>query len=124
VSPVTNPKPYPRAERVRVQIKEVLATELERLRDPGLGYVTITDVRLSPDLRNATAFYTVYGDETARAATAEALERAVPHLRTAVARKVRMRYAPAIGFEADPVPERTSRLDQIIAELHRREEDE
>lgn len=117
-------RPYPRAQRVRAQIKQVLASEIERLRDPGLGYVTITDVSLSPDLRNATAYYTVYGDETARAASADALKRAAPHLRSVVARSVRLRYVPAIGFEPDPVPDRTSRLDQIIADLHRSEEDQ
>ena len=60
---------YPRAARVREAIKEVLAAEVERLKDPGVGFVTITDVSVSPDLRHAKAFYTVYGEDVERAST-------------------------------------------------------
>jgi ribosome-binding factor A len=119
---MTNPRQYPRADRVRATIKEVLADELERLRDPGLGFVTITEVTMSPDLRHAKAFYTVYGEEIERAATKDALARAVNHLRTTIAREVRLRYAPTLEFVEDPVPDRAARLDSIIAELHRKEE--
>src|SRR5947209_13712007 len=101
---------YPRAERVRGAIKEVLATEVERLKDPGVGFVTITDVTMSPDLRNAKAFYTVYGTDVERAATADALQRATSHLRTTVAHEVRLRFAPTLEFAEDPIPERTKRI--------------
>lgn len=120
---MTSPKQYPRSERVRAQIKHVLAEEIERLRDPGLGFVTITDVAVSPDLRHAKAFYTVYGEEVVAAATRDALARATPHLRTAIAHQVRLRYAPTLELVADPVPERVEKVDRLIAELHRREED-
>jgi ribosome-binding factor A len=110
---------YPRAARVRAAIKEVLAAEIERLKDPGVGFVTITDVTMSPDLRNAKAFYTVYGGEVDRAATRDALRRATTHLRTAVAHQVRLRLAPTIEFVEDPVPDRTNRIEQILEDISR-----
>ncbi|HLW17569.1 MAG TPA: 30S ribosome-binding factor RbfA [Actinomycetota bacterium] len=120
---MSGPRSYPRAERVRAAIKEVLAAEVERLRDPGLGFVTITEVTLSRDLRQAKAYYTVLGEPVERAASKDALERATKHLRAAVAHEVRLRYAPTLEFVPDPVPDRTARLDGIIAELHRGEDE-
>jgi len=120
---MTGQKSYPRAERVRAAIREILASELDHLRDPGLGFVTITDVALTPDLRNARVFYTVYGEDVAKAATKDALVRATKHLRTAVAKQVRMRYVPSLQFIEDPVPERVSRIDALLAQMHQ-EEDE
>jgi ribosome-binding factor A len=114
---------YPRVERVREAIKEILALEVERLRDPGLGFVTITEVTMSRDLRNARVYYTVYGADAVRAATADAMKRAAGHLRTAVAKQVRLRYVPQIEFIEDPVPERTRRLDEIITEIHKPHEE-
>jgi ribosome-binding factor A len=115
---------YPRAERVREAIKEVLASEVERLKDPGVGFVTITEVTISPDLRNAKAFYTVFGSEIERASTRDGLRRATKHLRSAVARQIRLRYAPTLEFAEDPVPERVSRIDTILTDLHHEEADE
>lgn len=114
---------YPRVERVREAIKEILALEVERLKDPGLGFVTITEVTMSRDLRNARVYYTVYGEDVQRASTADAMKRAAGHLRAAVARQVRLRYVPQIEFLEDPVPERTRRLDQIITEIHKPHEE-
>jgi ribosome-binding factor A len=119
---MTGQKQYPRAERVRHQIQQVLAAEIERLRDPGVGYVTITDVTMSPDLRNARAYYTVLGSDSERAATRDALARATKHLRAAVAAQVRLRYAPNLELVEDPVPERAAHLEALIAELHRKDE--
>lgn len=110
---------YPRAERVREAIKEVIAAEVERLKDPGVGFVTITDVTISPDLRNAKAFYTVYGGEVERASTRDGLQRATKHLRAAVAHQIRLRFTPTLEFVEDPIPERTSRIDELLADLHR-----
>ncbi|MGZ4119579.1 MAG: 30S ribosome-binding factor RbfA [Actinomycetota bacterium] len=121
---MTGQRSYPRVERVRAAVKEVLAAEVERLRDPGLGFVTITDVTMSRDLRNAKAFYTVLGEEVARASTRDALTRATKHLRATVAREVRLRYAPTLEFVEDQVPGRVARLDSIIQELHRQEDAE
>ena len=115
---------YPRAERVREAIKEVLAAEVERLKDPGVGFVTITDVTVSPDLRNAKAFYTVYGTDVERAATKDALGRATKHLRTALAHQVRLRFVPTLAFEEDPIPERSGRIEELLAGLRRESREE
>ncbi|MFN2615376.1 MAG: 30S ribosome-binding factor RbfA [Actinomycetota bacterium] len=119
---MTSPRSYPRADRVRQQIKHVLAEEVERLRDPGLGFVTITDVTLTPDLRNAKAFYTVYGENVVHEATRDALHRATKHLRAVIAREVRLRYTPSLELIEDPVPDRVRKIDEMIAKLHREDE--
>lgn len=119
-----SPGRFPRSERVRAAVKEVLANEIERLKDPGLGLVTITEVTMSPDLRSARVYWTVYGDEGQRGRTGAALGRASRHLRKAVADGVRLRFVPTLEFVEDPVPERTRRLDQLLAELRPDEEDE
>ena len=121
---MTAPRSYPRSERVRAAIKEVLAAEIERLRDPGLGFVTITEVTLTPDLRHARAYYTVLGEEVEHASSQDALKRATPHLRSLVAKQVRMRYAPTLELIEDPVPERASRIDTLIAKLHEHDDEE
>lgn len=108
---------YPRAARVREALKEVLAAEVERLKDPGVGFVTLTDVTITPDLRNAKVFYTVFGGDTERAATRDGLRRATKHLRSVVAREVRLRFVPTIEFVEDPVPERARRLEGLLAEI-------
>lgn len=108
---------YPRAERVRHAIHEILAAELERLNDPGLGHVTITDVNMSPDLRSARVYYTVYGSEVTKASTKDALDRAVGHMRSVVASQVHMRYTPKIEFTADPIPQRAARVENLIAQI-------
>jgi len=87
-----------------------------------MGFATITDVTVSPDLRHAIAYYTVYGDDVQRASTKDAFDRATSHLRSIVAREVRLRYAPTLDFRPDPVPERSDRIEKLIAELHRKEE--
>jgi ribosome-binding factor A len=99
----------------------VLAAELEKLRDPGVGYVTITEVKMTPDLRTARAYYTVLGSDVEHAATRDALARATKHLRAAVASQVRLRYAPALELIEDLVPEQAAHIDALIAELHRKE---
>ena len=108
---------YPRAERVREAIKEVLAAEVERLKDPGVGFVTITEVTISPDLRTAKAFYTVYGSDLERASTRDGLKRATKHLRSAVAQQIRLRYTPTLEFVEDQLPEQAFRIDTILADL-------
>lgn len=114
---------YPRAERVRHAIQEVLAAELERMSDPGLGLVTVTDVDLSPDMRNAKVYYTVYGPDVTHASTKDAMKRASGHLRSVVAREVRMRHTPALEFHEDPSPERSARIDELLANLRRQNEE-
>lgn len=104
-----------RARKLAVRIREVVAETLDKqVKDPRLGMVTITDARLTPDLREATLFYTVFGDEVARADSAAALESAKGVLRSQVGRQTGVRYTPSLTFVADVVPETTGRLDELL----------
>ncbi len=106
-----------RARKLAVRIREVVATTLElQVKDPRLGMVTITDARVTPDLREATLFYTVFGDDRARSETAAALESAKGVLRTQVGRQTGVRYTPSLAFVADVVPETTGRLEELLAQ--------
>jgi ribosome-binding factor A len=105
-----------RARKLAVRIREVVASTLElQVKDPRLGLVTITDARVTPDLREATLYYTVYGDEQARADSAAALESAKGVLRTQVGRQTGVRYTPSLAFVADVVPETAGRIDALLA---------
>lgn len=111
-----------RARKLAVRIREVVASTLEtQVKDPRLGMVTITDARVTPDLREATLFYTVYGDDHARTESAAALESAKGVLRTQVGRQTGVRYTPSLAFIADVVPETAGRLEELLAQA--REED-
>ncbi len=116
---MANPS-YPRARRLAETIKRLVSEWLEFEQAEHLaGFVTVTDVRVTPDLRHAKAFFTVLGDEAQQAATAEALAAAAGRARAHVARHVRLRYAPTLEFVADDVPGRGARIDQLLAELDR-----
>ena len=99
------------ADRIRVVVAETLE---RRIKDPRLGFVTITDTRVTGDLREATVFYTVYGDETERAASAAALESAKGVLRTEVGRQTGVRFTPSLSFVADAVPDTARHLDDLL----------
>ena len=105
-----------RARKLAVRIREIVAATLElQVKDPRLGMVTITDARVTPDLREATVFYTVYGDDVARADTAAALESAKGVLRSTVGKQTGVRYTPSLTFVADVVPETATRIDDLLA---------
>ncbi len=136
---------YPRTARVNEVVREVLADELERLSDPRLGLVTLTDVEVSADLRHADVYYSAWQPSAslspspsagarARAGargggavpaagrpgpaeTAAALSSAAPHLRAALGRQVRLKYLPELSFHVDPSIEAGRRIDEILAEL-------
>src|SRR3954470_15443452 len=113
-----------RARRSGQRIQVIVAEMVERrVKDPRLGFVTITDVRVTADLREAKVFYTVYGDEDAHTASAAALESAKGIVRSAVGRETGVRFTPTIQFVLDKVPETSSRLDELIAAA-RAEDDE
>ena len=103
----TSERPARRAARkLADRIQVIVAETLEmRVKDPRLGFVTITDARVTGDLREATVFYTVYGDDEARADTAAALDSAKGVLRTEVGRQTGVRHTPSLAFVADAVPE-------------------
>lgn len=106
-----------RARRLAGRIAKIVAVTLEhQVKDPRLGMVTITDARLTPDLREATVFYTVYGDEQVRAESAAALASARGVLRSEVGRQIGVRYTPTLAFVADTVPDTAARIEGLIDE--------
>jgi ribosome-binding factor A len=113
-----------RVRRVSEQVREVLAEELPGLKDPRIGFVTITDVRTTPDLRHAEVFYTSLPDDPeALAATAEGLASAQPLLRRELAARLQLRYVPDLHFTRDPVPEQGRRIDDLLAQARREHPD-
>jgi ribosome-binding factor A len=105
-----------RARRLAVRIREIVAATLEnQVKDPRLGMVTITDARLTPDLRDATLYYTVYGNDDDRQSSAMALESARGVLRTEVGRQTGIKFTPTLAFVPDAVPEQADRINELIA---------
>ena len=98
-------------------LREVIAEEVGRLKDPRIGFVTVTGVDTSPDLRRATIFYSAMGTEDERQHTAEALAHAAPHVQQRVGAQVRMKYTPVLTFAVDEAVERGLRLSQILHDL-------
>jgi len=104
-----------RARRLSERIQVIVAETIERrIKDPRMGFITITDVRVTGDLREATVFYTVLGDLTEQAETAEALESAKGMLRTEVGRQTGIRHTPSLAFIADAIPETARHLDDLL----------
>lgn len=107
-----------RPARVGDQIREELAELLSRhVKDPGLGFVTVQWVKVSPDLQNARVYYTVLGDARERKDTARALDRALPFLRREIAQRLRLRRAPELAFHYDESVERGERIEQLLDEI-------
>lgn len=105
-----------RARRLAVRIREIVASTLEnQVKDPRLGMVTITDARVTADLRDATLYYTVYGDDAARADSAAALDSARGVLRSQVGRQTGIKFTPTLAFVPDAVPEQAGRIDELLA---------
>ena len=102
------------AEQIKVIAAELLA---RRIQDPRLGFVTLTEARLSKDWQQAEIFYTVLGDDQARADTAEALHAAKGQVRSAVARGVKMRFTPTIEFVPDQLPETSGQFEKLLASV-------
>jgi len=113
----------PYLRKVNEALHHVIAGEVERLKDPGLGFVTITGVDTSPDLRSARVYYSVLGDEAQHRETEAALLRASPRIRVVVGRQVRLKFLPELHFELDEAIERGRRMEEILRRL-REERDE
>jgi len=104
-----------RARKLADRIKVVIAKRLEKgLRDPRLGFVTITDVRVTGDLQHASVFYTVYGSEQERTDSAAALKAATGMLRSEVGRNISVRLTPTLEFIADAIPENAAHIDELL----------
>jgi ribosome-binding factor A len=111
-----------RPERVGDQVRAELASLLSReVKDPGVGFVTLTYVKVSPDLQVARVFYTSLGDAPAKQATAKALARATPFLRRQIAQRLRLRRAPELTFQYDESIERGERIERLINEMQSNE---
>ena len=108
--------PSPRVLKLADQIKGIVAVMLERrIKDPRLGFVTITDVRLTGDSREATVFYTVLGGDADHAGTAAALQSATGLLRSQVGKQLGLKFTPTLAFVPDVVPETARQLDEALA---------
>ena len=102
-------------DQIRVEIADLLARVVQ---DPGIGFLTITHVKVTPDLQQARVYYTTLGDERARKETRRALERVTPFLRRHVGQRLRLRRVPELQFFFDESIERGDRIEQILQELH------
>ena len=104
------------------RIKVIVAKTLERgIKDPRLGFVTITDVRVTGDLQHASIFYTVYGSDEERADTAAALKSATGMLRSEVGKNITARLTPSLEFIADGIPENAALIDSLLTEAAARD---
>ncbi len=108
----------PRTERVGEEFREILAEEIPKLKDPRVGFVTVVGVKVTPDLRHASVYYTSYGDDAARASTRAALRSATSHLRSALGKQVRLKFLPELEFQEDVTLEQGRRIDALLAQLH------
>jgi ribosome-binding factor A len=113
-----------RTRRLAERIAKIVAELLERrIKDPRLGFVTVTEARLTNDLREAKVFYTVFGTPEERADTAVALRTATGVIRSEVGRLIGLRYTPSLEFIADALPESAQRIDALVATAKQRDEE-
>lgn len=111
-----------RARKLADRIKVIVAKRLEKgLKDPRLGFVTITDVQVTGDLQHASIFYTVYGTDEERADSAAALKSATGMLRTEVGKNITARLTPSLEFIADAIPENAKHIEELLAEARDRD---
>jgi ribosome-binding factor A len=113
-----------RTRRLAERIAKIVAELLERrIKDPRLGFVTVTEARLTNDLREAKVFYTVFGTPEERADTAVGVGSAAGVIRSEVGRLIGLRYTPSLEFIADALPESAQRIDALVATAKQRDEE-
>ncbi|WEO78385.1 30S ribosome-binding factor RbfA [Cryobacterium sp. SO2] len=111
-----------RARKMADRIKVIVAKRLERgIRDPRLGFVTITDVKVTGDLQHASVFYTVYGSDEERKDSAAALKAATGMMRSEVGKNITARLTPSLEFIADGIPENAALIDDLLREARERD---
>ena len=111
-----------RAQKIADRIKTVTAENLDAIvKDPDLGFVTVTDVRVTGDLQHASLFYTVFGDEAQRSTTARLLEVNKGKLRSFVGKQLGIRLTPSLEFIADAIPETAAHLEDLLKEAKERD---
>jgi ribosome-binding factor A len=104
---------------VAEEFREVLAEEIPRLKDPRIGFVTVTRVDVSPDLRRATVYYTVMGEGRDHRATRAGLQSARAHLRSELGRQVRLKFTPELDFEEDVGLAQVERVTELLRQIER-----
>ncbi len=113
-----------RASKMADRIQEIVARRLEKgIKDPRIGFVTITDVKVTGDLQHASIFYTVYGTDEERADSAAALKSATGMLRTEVGKNITARLTPSLEFIPDGIPENAASIDRLLQEARQRDAD-
>jgi ribosome-binding factor A len=111
-----------RARKMAERIKEIVARRLDKgLRDDRLGFVTITDVRVTGDLQHATVFFTVYGTDEERQNSWDALKSATGMLRSEVGRNITARLTPSLEFILDALPETSAHIEDLLAQANQRD---
>lgn len=113
-----------RTARVSEEIREILAEEVPRLKDPRVGFVTITAVDVTPDLRRALVFYTVLGEESERKATRAGLRSARARLRQVIAGQVRLKVVPDLEFRLDDGEEGARRVEELLQRIQEGKDDD
>ena len=112
-----------RANKLADRIAQIVAEMLERrVKDPRLGFVTVTDAKLTGDLREATVYYTVYGSADEQAGTAAALESATGLIRSEVGRQTGLRHTPSLSFVLDTLPEGARHMEELVARVRAADE--
>ncbi len=107
----------PRMRKVDELIREVVAEAVVDLKDPRIGFLTITGAKTSPDLRHAVVYYSVLGTDEEKRGTAVALGRAASRIQRAIGTETRLRYTPKLTFQVDAAIDEGLRIAQIVAEM-------
>jgi ribosome-binding factor A len=111
---MANTRPQKVAEQIRIELSQLLARDVH---DPGIGFITLTRVSVTPDLQLARVYYSTLGDEKAQQETGKALHRASPFLRRQVAQRIRLRRVPELEFFYDKSVAHQDRVEQILQDL-------
>ncbi len=111
------PKTYPREDRVEEQVRQVLSEAIAALKDPRVGFVTVTAVKMTPDLRNAKVYVSALGSEEQRDESIEAVQHAAPHLRSVLGREVRLKYLPFLEIVPDTTADEGARIESLLREV-------
>lgn len=114
-------QPSPRMRKVNELLRELIAEEATELKDPRIGFLTITGVDTAPNLRNARVYYSVLGDEKEQADTAAGLKSAARRFQAAIGRQTRLKYTPVLEFLRDPAIDSGIRIDALLQEINKEE---
>ncbi len=112
----------PRMRKVNELVREVVAEAVLDLKDPRIGFLTITGAETSPDLRHAVIFYSVLGSDEEKAGTAVALRGSASRLQSVIGSETRLRYTPVLEFKVDPAIDEGIRISQILSDMEDQDE--